>query len=154
MISHTNNCKCLPNAGFTIIEILIALMILSVGVLGAMSLQITAIKMSAVSGYRARAVDLSYAILDIIRASDDISAYAVTKPNPIPTCSTNLVPSGNIVEQDVEAWQNNIACSLPSGVGSITVSGRTVTVTIEWDQSREENSSSLSTQNVTMSTSI
>ncbi|CAK0737772.1 hypothetical protein CCP3SC1_1000007 [Gammaproteobacteria bacterium] len=53
--------------------------------------------------------------------------------------------SGSIAQQDLLAWRNMLACSLPQGAASISVNGNTVTVTIQWDTSHEQRTSGSST---------
>ena len=66
---HTNINKQMKHKGFTLVEILVSLLILSVGMLGMAGLQISGMRNSATSSYRTDATQLSYDIVDSIRAN-------------------------------------------------------------------------------------
>ena len=61
--------------GFTLIEVLVALIVLSIGVLGVGKLTLSAVKANDSSFMRGQAMNLTYAIVDNMRAN---RAYDVT----------------------------------------------------------------------------
>jgi type IV pilus assembly protein PilV len=133
-----------PN-GFTLVEVLVAMTILSIGLLGLASLQGTSLKFNASATYRSQATNLAYSIIDAMRANRTIALITVAANNPYivdrlltpascPTSVTTL--TGTLAQQDIDNWINTLACSFPSGTGSIQVSGGIVTITIQWDDSR------------------
>ena len=63
--------------GFTLIEVLVALIVLVLGVLGAAGMTLTALRDSKQSGTRSQAVALSYELADIMRANITYSASGV-----------------------------------------------------------------------------
>lgn len=58
-----------PARGFTLIEVLVALIVLVLGVLGAAGMTLTALRDSKQSGMRSQAVALAYELADMIRAN-------------------------------------------------------------------------------------
>jgi type IV pilus assembly protein PilV len=123
--------------GFTLVEVLVALVVFSVGLLGIAGLQITSLKANHGSATRTQAVYLAYDIIDRMRANPKAAitdhAYEIAV-NATPT-------AGTVAGDDLIAWRTNIANSLPSG--SVSPSGSVVyvaatnlfTVNIVWDDS-------------------
>lgn len=73
MYSNINNIRCYQQAhqhGFTLVEILVSLLILSIGMLGMASMQLSGLRNSATSSYRTDATQLSYEIVDAMRANN------------------------------------------------------------------------------------
>jgi type IV pilus assembly protein PilV len=121
--------------GFTLLEVLIAMCVLAIGLLGLASLQAVSLKNSTDSMRRAMAVNLAYSIVDAMRVNAGSVSNYVGAVEANPTCNSSTSPtatSGTIAQQDLTAWRNNLACTLPQGTGSITVNGRNITVTVQW----------------------
>lgn len=123
-------------SGFTLIEALIAVIVLSVGLLGLAGLQVTANQLSRSAYQRSEAANLAYEILDAIRANSR-NAQDYFKGSPYkPTACNNpleLTDASDVVKTDLEKWQNHMACSLPGVSGELTLSGDTAKVTIQWN---------------------
>jgi type IV pilus assembly protein PilV len=117
--------------GMTLIEVLVALVILGVGLLGAAAFQLNALKYTDSSRMTSQASFIAYDMLDRIRANSTAD-YTVNPPS-----------SGNpgvARDQDLYDFNSNIVnFGGPSATGSITVSQRVYTITIEWDDSRAAN---------------
>lgn len=114
--------------GMTLIEVLVAVLILGVGLLGAASVQLNALKYTDSSLMTSQASFIAYDMLDRIRANSSAD-YTVTPPG-----SGNL----NVArDQDLYDFTTNIvAFGGPTATGSITVNQRVFTITINWDDSR------------------
>ncbi len=114
--------------GMTLIEVLVAVLILGVGLLGAASIQLNALKYTDSSLMTSQASFIAYDMLDRIRANSSAD-YTVTPPG-----SGNL----NVArDQDLYDFTTNIvAFGGPTATGSITVNQRVFTITINWDDSR------------------
>lgn len=127
-------------AGFSLIEILVTVLVLGIGILGVASTQIVSLQMSSQSQSRSQAVSLAEDLLDRIRAvPNSVAAYELAQGNAQGAdngaCDTSFVPAnGNVPADDVETWENNLACTLPSAVRTVAVNGDTVIVTIDWNQ--------------------
>lgn len=118
--------------GFTLVEALVALLALSIGLLGVAALQMSGLSSNLSSSWRSQATYLSYDILDRIRANRAQRAQYVAAlgaaPNP-----------GGVASVDLAAWKNNLANTLPGGDGTVTVGGpdnTVITITVQWDDSR------------------
>ena len=118
-------------SGVTLIEVMIAVFISAIGVLGAAALQLNALKYTNSAVYTSQASFIAYDILDRIRASadpDSVDDYELD--------STDSPPSGSSLQAtDLTDFSTNVQ-SLPGGAGSIAVTGSTVTVNISWSESK------------------
>ena len=139
-------------AGFTLLEVLIALLVLSIGLLGLAMLQTRALSCNVSSTYRAQATNLSPFIIDSMRVNQVAALagqYNSTIPSPLTSCvSTVSSISGTIAAQDLLVWRNLMACTLPSGTGSITqiTNTNTFTILIRWEDNRcDQTAASLTT---------
>jgi len=127
-------------SGLGLIEILVAVLVLGIGILGVASTQLVSLQMNSQSQSRSQAVLLAEDILDRVRAnSDNPAAYALGQGNAQGAdngaCDTSFVPANaTVAANDIAAWENNLACLLPAAQRTVTVAGNTVTVTIDWDQ--------------------
>lgn len=126
--------------GFTLLEVLVAMLVLSIGLLGLAGLMASSMRNNQSAYHRTQATWLAYDALDRLRANragaldgvyDDADALGAPA-----ACSADA-PTGTVVEQDIAGWKNMIACALPEGDGSIVVANTNqVTVTIQWNDSR------------------
>ena len=113
--------------GFTLLEVLIALIIMSIGLLGVFGLIVNALKANDSSNMRTQAAILANSIIDNIRANSKqttSTAYsaaigtAVSQPNPS-TCTSSCT-AAQLEAIDVYNWKQSLKTMLPSGDGSIT----------------------------------
>lgn len=121
--------------GSSLIEVLVAMVILSLGVLGAVSYISSSMRNSQSSYVRSQATWLAGDIIDRMRAN---RATAAAPPNPY-NINLNQQPNGaGVVNEDLVEWRNDLANSLPAGTGSVQFDNATqnVTVVIRWDDSR------------------
>lgn len=142
-------------AGFTLIEVLVALVILSVGLLGIAGMISVSLKSSGSTYTRTQVTALTYNILDRMRANRAqavTGAYNLAMTDSTPTStnscisttisSTNSCTPAQIATFDLAEWRANLASELPSGNGSIStvaVNNMTqVTITIEWSDARAQ----------------
>ncbi|MCU1750892.1 type IV pilus modification protein PilV [Pseudomonas sp. 6D_7.1_Bac1] len=114
--------------GMTLIEVLVALLILAVGLLGAAAIQLNALKYTDSSLMTSQASFIAYDMMDRIRANSGAD-YTVTAPT-----------SGNLnVARDQDLYDfttNVISFGGPTATSSITLNQRVYTITITWDDSR------------------
>jgi type IV pilus assembly protein PilV len=83
-------------SGFSLIEVLVALLVLSIGLLGLAMLQVQGMRFTADSYQRSQATILAYDLMDRMRANKvgaDAGAYCLTVPAPAATCTTTAPPS-------------------------------------------------------------
>lgn len=128
----------MKESGFTLLEILIAMLVLSIGLMGLAGLMASSMRNNLSASHRTQATWMAYDIIDRMRANRAkaiAGAYATSLGSPV-TC-TAAAPSGTIQAQDIAAWKSQINCVLPAGDGSIAVTNTArATVIIKWDDSR------------------
>ncbi|MFQ5660926.1 MAG: type IV pilus modification protein PilV [Gammaproteobacteria bacterium] len=132
-------CRPTSDSGFTLLEVLIALLILSIGLLGIAALQATSLKTNHGAYLRSQAVILGYDMMDRMRAN---RVVAMAEGYDINMASNGLTGAGLQVA-DVNGWLASVAALLPAGDGSIDCTTAGVcTVTVQWDTSRGGGSAS------------
>ncbi|WP_225073741.1 type IV pilus modification protein PilV [Desulfuromonas sp. CSMB_57] len=132
-------------SGFSLVEVLVALMILTVGLLGLAGLQGRGLRDSQSALVRSRAVQCAEDILDRMRANRaNAGAYAVGIGAPGPDewddmdgLLAELSGYAGIVQTDLGEWKFSLAQSLPEGDGSVAVNGNLTTVVVQWTESGE-----------------
>ena len=134
--------------GFTLLEVLIALLVLSIGLLGFAALQTLGLRSNQMASMRTLSTQYAYDMTDRMRANPegvDASQYVYTyDPDSPPTyskdCRTETCTPTEMAEFDIALWINTLEQTLPSGRGSIsqavTAGVTTHTVTIFWDEER------------------
>lgn len=114
--------------GMSLIEVLVALLILGVGLLGAAAVQLKALKYTDSARMASQASFVAYDMLDRIRANAGAD-YSVPTP-----------AAGNLEQardQDLYDFASNIASfGGPTATGSISVNQRLYTITVTWDDTR------------------
>lgn len=146
---HTRNCKYKSCNGFTLLEVLVALLILSVGLLGLVNLQMRGLQYSDSARQKSQATFLAYDILDRMRANKDEVANgtynttigtAVAQPAAADLCTTSTVSCtpDKLAAFDLWEWKNDLSTKLPNGDATIRRDATVVTadiyeVTIQWD---------------------
>ncbi|SHG20092.1 type IV pilus assembly protein PilV [Microbulbifer donghaiensis] len=121
-------------AGATLMEVLITVLILAVGLLGLSATQVMSLKNANNSHNRYLAGLAAQEMADRIRANpkarasynnyDTASDGSETEPGCGATC----------VAQDKYEWKQVIEANLPSGQGEIDVNGDQVTLTVTWKE--------------------
>jgi len=132
------------NDGFTLLEVMIALVIFSVGLLGLAGLQSRSLQSNTVAQFRTLAVIEAYDMADRIRANPVGVADGRydNLDNPAPTagsdCLTVACTPQQIAELDYFEWITQLQAQLPSGHGTVTGNGAgsQFTVTVMWDEER------------------
>ena len=131
----------MKQSGFTLLEVLVAVLVLSIGLLGLAGLLASSIRNNQSAYQRTQATWLAYDIVDRMRvnrtaALDSSQPYDTALGSPA-TCSATPNLSGAMAAQDLTGWKNLLACALPAGDGAVDVrADRTVTVTVQWNDSR------------------
>jgi type IV pilus assembly protein PilV len=125
--------------GVTLIEVLVAVLILSIGLIGLAGLQMTSLQFNTSAYYRTQATALAYSLVERMRANregalDDLYNSAVEAPAP--ACDPAAAGAGGSPALDLAAWRNTLACRLPEGTGAIVRNGTEFTISVQWDDSR------------------
>ncbi|WP_210395818.1 type IV pilus modification protein PilV [Motiliproteus sediminis] len=125
--------------GFTLVEILVAVLVLSVGILGLVGLESLAMQSNQEAYFRSQATLLSYELADRMRANPSTDYSTVTPASHGCVSYTGAATSCSslqVAEEDVLNWQAAIAEKLPAGTGSISASGSLLSVNVLWDSNR------------------
>ncbi|MBS3804596.1 MAG: type IV pilus modification protein PilV [Oleiphilaceae bacterium] len=123
--------------GFGMIEVLIAVLVLAIGLLGMAALQTNGIKMTTGALSRTQAVLLTEDIIERARANrQNLSSYSVSSSTP-PTCDPPYTypdpdSTNSVASEDVAEWRNSVACLLPAGDSSVLINSNVMTVTVNW----------------------
>lgn len=134
-----NSISRSKSRGVTLIEVLVAVLILSIGLLGMAGLQARALRGSNSSMQRTQAVMLTYYAMDAMRV-DKANALGSTLPyNMAKTCTvpTDTSTLANLLKRNwLESLKTNLG-NVDTTCGSITceASGR-CTVEVFWDDTR------------------
>ena len=136
MNKQTNNYRSVTNnKGFTLLEVLISVLILSIGLLGIAGLQAKGLQFNHSAYLRSQATFLAYDISDRMRANIagvDAGNYnngtASQHTNCI-TASTSSCTPTIMAGHDLYEWDAVLASALPGGQGRVCVDGYVSTET-------------------------
>lgn len=129
-------------SGFTLLEVMVAMVVLSIGLLGLAGLMASSMRNNQGAYHRTQATWLAYDALDRVRANRAgalANAYASANSLGSPvTCAPTIAPTGTVAGQDITGWKNALNCALPEGDGAININAasRQVTVTVQWNDTR------------------
>ncbi len=126
--------------GFTLLEILVSVVVLSIGLLGLAALQSTSMRFNHDASLRSIATSQVNAMIDYMRANPQgITAGNYNNisgiPGSAPNCSTVCTPA-QIATLNAFQWNTDNATYLPSGRGTVTANGALFRVTVMWDNDR------------------
>ena len=121
--------------GFTLVEALVALLVLSVGLLGIAALYVETLRASRMSLYRTQAVNFATDLADRMRANRlPATAYNCGSPC-VPTSGGNPVAIADLTD-----WMARIGAALPGGTANVTFVAGTATtpdsylIEVEWTE--------------------
>ena len=128
-------------AGFTIVEVLVALVVLSVGMLGIAGLYVITLQSGGTAIYRTQAVNLASDMADRIRANRNAGVAYQNGASGALTCvgagAVDCLPA-DMAADDLLQWNTELAATLPAGTGTVAVAGaaapRTYTITVSWSE--------------------
>lgn len=144
-----------PSQGFSLIEVLVALLILSIGVVGVTGVQLSSIKFNQVSQQRSYAAQHALSITERMRSNlEGVRPPAnfyifdwpfATIPSKVPaapagdcTAPAAACTPQQMANKNLNQWLTQLAASLPSGRGTITQNsalvGAPYVVTVMWEE--------------------
>lgn len=127
-------------SGFTLLEILVSIVVLSIGLLGLAGLQALSLNNNQIAYYRSIASQQAYDMADRIRANSAgviAGAYnGITATIPAdPDCITNVCSPQNMAVADHAQWNASNQRLLPSGIGTVANgAGGTFVITVSWTE--------------------
>lgn len=129
----------LRTSGFSLIEVLVALLVLSIGLLGLAALQVTGIRFNHQSYQRTQATVLIYEIVDRMRANPQaLGSYVIAIGAGTPTAATNCDTAScsitDLATYDLNRWRTAINTAIGSQASSIQQNGALFTITIQWTE--------------------
>ena len=152
--------------GFTLVEVLVALLLLSVGLLGVAGLQISGLRYHQGAYMRGQATSLLYDMADRMRINPQgvgASSYNAITINTTtsgwqsslpadPDCAANICTPANQAALDIRQWGLALG-QLPRAVGTVTRNGLIFTLTITW-QDLDSNAEAPANQTASLNVQI
>jgi type IV pilus assembly protein PilV len=137
--------------GFTLIEVLVALVVMSVGMLGIAALYLEGLRAGRTALYRTSAVNLAADMADRIRANQPAgNAYAGIGPGADESCvngDADCTPV-QLAADDWFSWTGQIEAQLPEGAGAEIEVGAAptpvYTITLRWPEIGQDEPASYS----------
>ena len=131
--------------GATLVEVLMAMLLMSFGVLAMTAMQAHAIQHSQTTESRARATLLAHDLADRMRANpaplgrweayDLVATYTPATPTATAACQGPAACTfDEMAEADLAQWQQQLASSLPQGRGHVRTVGTHADVWVLWDE--------------------
>jgi type IV pilus assembly protein PilV len=147
--SNTRSARSRPHEGFTLLEVLIALLVMSIGLLGIGKIMMLSARANDSALMRGQATALAWTILDAMRANRqaalNVGVGYDTALGVVPAAVVCTVAapcnSTQQAQNDLNLWGQSLAAGLPAGVGSVVtaaavdaagLSNVTATVTVQW----------------------
>jgi type IV pilus assembly protein PilV len=133
--------------GFTLIESLVALLVLSIGLLGVAAMQLSSLQANNGAFQRTQATFLAQDMADRMRANRGAALdgeYDMDYGDAAPA------DPDTVAENDIVLWKDRLAATLPAAASgeadeapdaeiTTDVATETVTISIRWDDSRGED---------------
>lgn len=149
-----------PNGlhGFSLVELLVAVLVMGIGVLGVTALQMVSLQNNQAALERGEAVHLAYDMMDRIRANPGGGYGGLgfgDAPPAAPDCVANACTAGQMRQFDQASWKcllgnfnDDATCTdfrngvilpsedaqpgLPDGDGEVSINGDVITVSVRW----------------------
>lgn len=136
--------------GVGLIEILITLVVITIGLLGMAGLQLHGLRNSQVAYWQTQATIISYDLIDRMRANRSIAAhggYQIGRSETVNTpqgCYKKRCSAHMLAQLDLAHWKQSLAQNLPGGDGEVQLTmkeaGLEVQVTV-WVEDKQNTPS-------------
>jgi type IV pilus assembly protein PilV len=150
-MSTRNSSNRFAQQGFTLIEVLVAILVFSLGILAVVNLQASAVKMSTDAQQRAEATYLADQLLARMLIADRATAASFAhKPDGTVSCAPTGAASTNAI---VTEWLTEVTAAFPRASAAeqqIVVSGAQmdeVTVRLCWKNGQNDTPHTLEVSN-------
>lgn len=128
MHKHSHTPVRAASSGFTLLEVLIAIVVVAFGLLGLAGLQLFALKNNQSASARVAATSLASDMIDRMKSNfQGVIAGDYNKPSTAdyntlnPTCNTTGCTPAQLAQHDLSEWRLRVAQALPGGVGIVCV---------------------------------
>ncbi len=144
MIMHSKSTCPRRMRGFSLVETLVALVVMSIGMMGIAGLYVESLRAGKTAIYRTQAVNLVSDMADRIRSNAVAQVAYAGAPanNNCVAAGLNCTPA-QMAAHDLLLWQQNVVNMMPAGVGVVQFNGGTApptyTITVTWTQVGEPN---------------
>ncbi len=131
------------NTGFTMFEVLITMVILSIGLLGLAGMQVNGLKNNHLSYARSQATLLAYDMSDRMRSNmagveaGSYNSLSGDPPSNPPDCDADLCSPATMATYDYAKWSEALGKNLPKGEGAVSVAAGIFTISVMWDNDKE-----------------
>ncbi|MCY0965535.1 type IV pilus modification protein PilV [Parathalassolituus penaei] len=116
--------------GFSMVEVMVSVVVLSVGLLGMAALQARSLQENRGAYLRSQGSILAYDILERIRANSDA---AIAGKYDMSMGTRKFSTGNSMADTDLKDWVANLTSLLPSGDGSVDCdSNGNCTVIVQW----------------------
>jgi type IV pilus assembly protein PilV len=125
-----------PHEGFTLVEVLVALLVMSIGLLGIGKMMMLSARANDSAYMRSQATALAYTMLDAMRANRAAAisqGYDTAQVVPAQQACATAAPgctSGQVAQNDTFLWNQALALELPNGAGTVQTVAAADTVTL------------------------
>lgn len=117
-------------SGFTLVEVLISVFVLSIGIIGTAGMQLSALRTSQQTAFQATAIQLASEIADKMRTnigyfnlSDEENPYLnfdyASEADPLPpiekSCHRNSCSAEELARFEIHQWKARLKAALPGG---------------------------------------
>lgn len=122
--------------GFSLIEVLVALVVLAIGLLGVALMQIMSLRFTQSANQRTIATNLAYELIDMARANRVLSSAYVANyaafGNPTTTAGCARAATADPAD-NITRWRCEVRASLPGGEAQVTMPGNgVIRVDMRW----------------------
>ncbi|MBB5208146.1 type IV pilus assembly protein PilV [Chiayiivirga flava] len=139
------------DAGFSLIEVMVAVLVLSLGLLGMAALQGVSMRYNQSANYRTQATNLAYEFIDTARSYSDrdlsnLVALVQNFTDWSQMCEIGTPPgyacgsSADALNCDRERWAQKICRTMPNGRGQVlldtSLAAPQITVRLCWNDDR------------------
>jgi type IV pilus assembly protein PilV len=129
-----------PARGFTLIEVMVALTVVSIGMLGIASLYTQALGAARTTQYRSQATNLLTDMADRIRGNrlGGIAYAGIAADNNCDLSGGATCTPPQMAAHDLFTWGAQVNALLPAGAWNVARNGATLpptfTITVQWDE--------------------
>lgn len=130
----TQMTRCRPTAtrcvagrrarGVGMVEVLVSLVVLSIGLLGVANLHLGSLRVTQEGYFHSQATVLAQELIDRMRANragvvdGEYTRSAFAASDQAPQCAP-VVTAGSVAQADVALWLQRLACELPAGDATV-----------------------------------